>query len=180
MNLSHLFGRTVFLLLSCFHLYSCDLLQKHQDGETEIRELKKDWKKAEELMNVDREFAAYSRDSGMKKAYLEFLDEEAVMLRPNHQPLVGTYALDFVSQLNDKENEVTWQVRDGEVSSSNDLGFTYGIYTVTNKETKDTLQQGTYGMVWKKNKEGMWKVIFDNGNSGLGNEKDSAEEKQPE
>ncbi|RTL60164.1 MAG: hypothetical protein EKK37_04800 [Sphingobacteriales bacterium] len=173
MNLSLLFSRTGLIFLFSFLFYSCDLLQTHRD--TEIPAPKKKWNQVEELMNIDREFAAYSRDSGMKKAYLEFLDEEVVMLRPNHKPLVGTYALDFVSQLNDKENEVSWEVKDGLVSSSNDLGFTYGIYTVINKKTKDTLQQGTYGMVWKKNKEGMWKVAFDNGNSGLDNEKDSAE-----
>ncbi|MBI3720043.1 MAG: hypothetical protein HY252_15780 [Sphingobacteriales bacterium] len=172
------FGMAVLMLLTSFLFYSCDLLRKHNDADIETPPVKKNWKAAEELMNIDKEFAAYSRDSGLKKAYLEFLDEEAVMLRPNHYPLVGTYTLDFVSQLDDKDTEVSWEVKDGEVASSDDLGFTYGVYTVIQKESKDTVQRGTYAMVWKKNKEGLWKVVMDNGSPGVGDEKDTGRENQ--
>ena len=168
--------RFVFLITSLItgiiFFFSCGHLKKDAVDETQ-HVVKKNWKQVEELKDIDREFEAYSRDSGMRKGYLEFLDEEAILLRPNHHPLVAANALDFVSQLDENKYDISWQVQDGDVSSSNDLGFTYGVYTVVDKQSKDTLQRGTYGMVWKKNKKGMWKVMMDAGSPGLEEEADS-------
>ncbi|MGE5107372.1 MAG: YybH family protein [Sphingobacteriales bacterium] len=169
--------RFIFLLV-CFLtgstiIYSCRYFHKNEDVVTEPL-VKKNWKEIEELKNVDGEFSAYCRDSGMKKAFLEFLDDNGVLLRPNHYPMEGADALDFLSQFDDRDIEINWQPKDGDVSSSGDLGYTYGIYIVVNKKKRDTTQ-GTYVMVWKKQKSGTWKLVMDSGNNGLGEKKDTLE-----
>ena len=124
-----------------------------------------------ELMEVDRAFSNLSEAKGMKNAFIEFADSNAVLLRPNEMPIVGANAIDFLIQLNDSDFTLTWQPNNGVISSSGDLGFTYGIYAMKPK-SKDTTIYGTYTSIWKKQKDGKWKFILDSGNEGIGDHVD--------
>jgi ketosteroid isomerase-like protein len=62
---------------------------------------------------------------------------------------------------------LTWTPAKAEMAASGDLGYTYGnyVYTVKNKEGKLVANHGKYTSIWKKQKDGQWKVILDMGNS---------------
>jgi ketosteroid isomerase-like protein len=62
---------------------------------------------------------------------------------------------------------LTWTPVKAEMSASGDLGYTYGnyIYTVKNKDGKVVVNYGKYTSIWKKQKDGQWKVVVDMGNS---------------
>ena len=62
---------------------------------------------------------------------------------------------------------LTWTPIKAEMSASGDLGYTYGtyIYTVKNKNGKLVANYGKYTSIWKKQKDGRWKVVVDMGNS---------------
>ena len=62
---------------------------------------------------------------------------------------------------------LTWTPIKAEMASSGDLGYTYGnyIYTAKNKEGKTVTSYGKYTSIWKKQKDGQWKVVVDVGNS---------------
>jgi ketosteroid isomerase-like protein len=117
------------------------------------------------IIKADKSFSEMSRQSGMKKAFIEYIDNEGILLRPNHPPIAGADAIDFLSQLNDSTYTLTWEPSGGEIAESGDLGFTYGIYKL---EIEDTLLQGTYVSIWKKQKDGKWKFVLDSGNEGIG------------
>jgi ketosteroid isomerase-like protein len=53
------------------------------------------------------------------------------------------------------------------MAASGDLGYTYGNYILKskNKEGKVVASYGKYMSVWKKQKDGSWKVAVDMGNS---------------
>jgi ketosteroid isomerase-like protein len=119
----------------------------------------------EEIIKADEAFSEMSRKAGMKKAFIEFIDNEGILLRPNHPPIVGADAIDFLSQVNDSSYTLTWSPGGGEIASSADLGFTYGIYKL---EMKDTVLRGNYVSIWKKQKDGKWKFVLDSGNPGIG------------
>jgi ketosteroid isomerase-like protein len=53
------------------------------------------------------------------------------------------------------------------VANSGELGFTYGIYAMRPKD-KDTVIYGTYTSIWRKQKDGKWKLALDSGNQGIG------------
>ena len=59
---------------------------------------------------------------------------------------------------------LTWKPDGGEIATSGDLGFTYGIYKL---EMKDTVLKGTYVSIWKKQTDGKWKFVLDSGNEGI-------------
>jgi len=119
----------------------------------------------DEIIKADEAFSEMSRKSGMKKAFIEYIDNEGILLRPNHPPIAGADAIEFLSQVNDSSYTLTWVPRGGEMATSGNLGYTYGIYTL---EMKDTVLRGTYVSIWKKQKDGKWKFVLDSGNEGVG------------
>jgi ketosteroid isomerase-like protein len=62
---------------------------------------------------------------------------------------------------------LTWTPIKAEMAASGDLGYTYGnyVYTARNKDGKLVTNYGKYASIWKKQKDGQWKVVVDMGNS---------------
>ena len=62
---------------------------------------------------------------------------------------------------------LTWTPVKADMSASGNLGYTYGnyIYTAKNKEGRLVANYGKYTSIWKKQKDGQWKVVVDMGNS---------------
>jgi ketosteroid isomerase-like protein len=62
---------------------------------------------------------------------------------------------------------LTWTPVKADMAVSGDLGYTYGNYVFKskNKEGKIVSSYGKYMSVWKKQKDGSWKVVVDMGNS---------------
>ncbi len=146
--------KTVYILMACTFLFACT-----NDSQPE--------KLQQELMEADRAFSELSMEKGMNHAFESYIAEDGVMLRTESMPIVGKDAV--VSQLlqgDDSAITLTWEPADARVSKSNDLGYTYGVFTMKLKGT-DTLQQGTYVSVWVK-ENGAWKFALDTGNEGLG------------
>lgn len=116
-----------------------------------------------EIQQADIDFSNFSREHGMRKAFMEFIDDDGVLMRDNHMPIVGANAIDFITSINDSTITLAWEPLGGEMSVSGDLGYTYGVY-----ELKDSLniQKGTYVTIWKKQANGKWKFVLDSGNQG--------------
>jgi ketosteroid isomerase-like protein len=120
-----------------------------------------------ELMEVDRAFSKMSEEKGMKTAFIEYIDSNGVLLRPDQMPIVGANAIDYLIQLSDTGFILTWEPNNGDIAKSGELGYTYGIYAMQLK-SKDTVIYGTYTSIWKKEKNGKWKFVLDTGNEGVG------------
>lgn len=118
------------------------------------------------LFEVDLEFSKLSEEKGMQEAFLSYIDEEGVILRENSMPIKGRSTLsEIYKNSGPTKGILTWEPVDGLISTSGDLGYTYGTYTM---QMKDTSMYGTYVSIWKKNENGDWKFVLDTGNQGLG------------
>jgi ketosteroid isomerase-like protein len=117
-----------------------------------------------EIIKADEAFSNLSKKLGMKRAFIEYMDNDGVLLRPNHLPIIGANAIDFLSQVNDTSSILTWMPSGAEIAASGELGYTYGVY---NLELKDTILKGTYVSIWKKQGDNSWKFILDCGNEGI-------------
>jgi ketosteroid isomerase-like protein len=117
------------------------------------------------LMQADRAFSDLSKAKGMKAAFMQYMDSNGILLRPGYYPLVGEAARSFLQGQNEGGATLTWEPQAAEMARSGDLGYTYGLFTVT---AKDTTLQGTYISIWKKQKDGSWKFVLDTGNTGVG------------
>jgi ketosteroid isomerase-like protein len=62
---------------------------------------------------------------------------------------------------------LTWTPVKADMAASGDLGYTYGNYILKskNKDGQIVSHYGKYMSVWKKQKDGSWKVVVDMGNS---------------
>jgi ketosteroid isomerase-like protein len=121
------------------------------------------------LMNADNAFSNLSAEKGMKDAFLEYIDSNGVLLRPNVIPIAGADAVDYIIALKDEGYTMTWKPNDATVAASGELGYTYGSY-ILQPATKDTVFYGTYVSIWKKQDDGKWKFILQSANEGLGEE----------
>jgi ketosteroid isomerase-like protein len=117
----------------------------------------------EELMDMEKKFSDLCMRSGMKVAFLAFMDSTAVLLRPGHPPITGKAAAEFVGGTGIGPGVLSWMPVAADLSASGELGYTYGIYTVHDPSGDLT---GTYTTIWKKNAKGEWKFVLDTGNPG--------------
>jgi ketosteroid isomerase-like protein len=62
---------------------------------------------------------------------------------------------------------LTWTPVKAEMAASGDFGYTYGnyVFTAMNKDGNLVTENGKYTTIWKKQKDGSWRVILDMGNS---------------
>jgi ketosteroid isomerase-like protein len=151
-SLSLFFGALVLLLSSC--------LSNKKDASASIETEKR------ALLKVDREFSKMSETNGMKNAYLEYLDSNAVLLRPNSLPIIDADAVDYVIGLEDTGYTITWKPTSADVAASGELGYTYGMYEIA-IQAKDTTLLGTYVNIWKKQVDGKWKLMLQSNNEGV-------------
>lgn len=145
----------VLILFSCNNHKSKDINSQDASIDQKI-----------DLITTDRSFAIMSKQHGMRDAFIEYLDSNGVILRPNQLPIEGGDAIDYLIQQNDNNFILTWEPKRGEVAESGDLGYTYGIYAMSAK-VGDSTTYGTYTSVWKKQSDGKWKLLLHSWNEGL-------------
>jgi ketosteroid isomerase-like protein len=152
------------LLLTALFLASCNSDREHA-------------RMVNELLKVDREFSDLSLNSGSHSAFLAYIDDSCVLLRPNRNPVVGRQKIEEIFSKPDTSFTLTWRPLSADISNSGDLGYTYGIFTVTmdSPEGDKVTKEGTYVTIWKKDKDGNWKFVLDTGNQGLGQKNETTE-----
>jgi ketosteroid isomerase-like protein len=127
-------------------------------------------KLANELMEIDREFARQSVEKGSHQSFLMYIDDSCVLLRPNRLPVIGRQKIEEMYSKPDTSFTLNWKPLFADISESGDLGYTYGTYTVEmdSPEGKSVTMEGTYVTIWKKDKNGDWRFVLDTSNQGLG------------
>ncbi len=155
-------NKIVFFIITLLVFASCKL-KKNKSAKADDAFAKI------EMMNVDREFSRMSGEKGMKAAFIEYLDSNGVLLRPNRLPIAGAGAIDYLLEQNDADYTLTWEPRDGFIAQSGDLGYTFGVYALRPSQ-KDTIIYGTYVNIWKREKDGTWKYVLDTANEGIGDQ----------
>ncbi len=150
--LSLFFISIIICLTACFFPKKNDQLNTDKDKLT--------------LLKTDKDFANVSVEKGMKTAYMEFIDSNAVLLRPNSMPILDAEAVDYIIALKDTGYIVTWAPSNAVVAASGDLGYTYGTYEVSVGENEPSLL-GTYVSIWKKGADDKWKFVLQSNNEGV-------------
>ena len=122
---------------------------------------------AETLRQLEGEFMKAAAERG-STGYMSFYADDAVEV-PNGAPLItGKVNIGkTMGFLDDKTNHLTWTPVGADISASGDLGYTYGTYEFSSlgKDGKAVIDHGKYTSIWKKQKDGSWKVVLDMGNS---------------
>jgi ketosteroid isomerase-like protein len=122
---------------------------------------------AETLKRLEGEFMKAAADKG-SQGYMSYYADDAVEV-PNGAPLIqGKVEIaKGMGFLDDKNNQLVWTPVGADISSSGDLGYTYGNYEfhATDKAGHAVIEHGKYTSIWKRQKDGSWKVVLDMGNA---------------
>ncbi|MEW5901253.1 MAG: nuclear transport factor 2 family protein [Acidobacteriota bacterium] len=114
----------------------------------------------QKLIQAERDFAATSAAAGIREAFLSFLAPDAIVFRPKPMPGKPTY-----EQINSASPVLlSWEPIYAEASRAGDLGYTTGPYEVKERNSPNPPSgYGHYVSLWKKQPDGLWKVILDAG-----------------
>lgn len=100
-----------------------------------------------------------------------FYSPQGAMLAPNAPARKGKNILTkfIASSFTLPGYNIFWRCQKVEVARSGELGYTSGAYRMSyrNASGKKVSDRGKYLMVWKKQRTGEWKVLFDISNSDL-------------
>ncbi len=153
-------NKILSLLIALSILSSCNFFKKSPKSANKLIDEKI------KMMDADKAFSKLSEDEGMKSAFMEYIDSNGVLLRPNQLPIVGANAIDYLSMQLDTEYTLVWEPKGVGIAQSGDLGYTYGVYKMQPK-TIDSIMYGTYVSIWKKQNDGSWRFVLNSGNEGL-------------
>jgi ketosteroid isomerase-like protein len=121
---------------------------------------------AQTLRQLEADFMNAAATRGAE-GYMAYYADDAVELPNGTDALNGKAAIaKTMGFLNNKDNRLSWTPSYAELSGSGDLGYTYGTYEFRSrdKDGKPIVSYGKYTTIWKKQKDGAWKVILDMGN----------------
>ena len=118
----------------------------------------------EEVAKAEKDFAEMAAQKGIAEAFWFFADSNAVVKRGNDSLIKGKegirnfYPRDFY-----KSASVKWSPDFIDASANGDLAYTYGKYVWRSKDSSGTVNEiaGVFHTVWKKQKDGSWKYVWD-------------------
>lgn len=118
----------------------------------------------DEILKIDSLFASKSLEVGAKKAFEEFLLPSSIQLPDQVKAIFGAEMI--VNNFGDYDENfiLEWFPKDGEVSECKTMAWTWGIFYVRSKQELQVLRKGKYLNIWRKDKDGNWKVKVDMGN----------------
>jgi ketosteroid isomerase-like protein len=119
----------------------------------------------ESLLAVDGEFGAATTARGTA-GWLEYFDEETAIFPLGQPPITGLAAV-RAHYLENGPDGLRWTPLHAEASADGTLGHTWGtwIYSGKNKAGEAVTRTGRYLTVWRRQKDGRWKIAADIGNT---------------
>ncbi|MBI3653468.1 MAG: nuclear transport factor 2 family protein [Acidobacteria bacterium] len=114
----------------------------------------------DEVVEAERAFARASVAKGIRDSFIEFFADDGINFLPH-----PTNTKEAFSKRPAKPSpyRLDWHPITADVSQSGDLGYTTGPYTLVDTQTNKLIEQGYYFSIWKKQRDGQWKVIVDCG-----------------
>lgn len=119
------------------------------------------WK--EEVRAAEKAFNDMAQEKGLVEAFEYFAAEDGV-IRRSKKIIQGKTDIRTWYENDVRPNEtLTWSPTFIDVSKSGDLAYTYGDFTFTYYDTLGNEKQnkGIFHTVWKRQKDGSWKYVWD-------------------
>lgn len=112
----------------------------------------------DELFKSEKMFSDLSASKSLKSAYEKYTSGESRYIRDDNFPFKGKEISEFLESQKEMQ---TWETLGGLVSTSNDLGYTYGKITAWKDSEMKTPDHSLYYMRCWYNDNGTWKILID-------------------
>jgi ketosteroid isomerase-like protein len=115
----------------------------------------------EKMVNAERAFAKKALDTNIRDAFYENMDDEAILFRPT--PVNAKEY--FQGRPANPGPVLAWYPSYAELSGSGDLGWTMGPWAFRSAKDKAPEAFGHFATVWRRQQNGGYKVLMDEGHS---------------
>jgi len=116
------------------------------------------------MVDAERKFYQSGQEKGTRAAFLEFLADDAIIFRPG--PVNGKESW---NQRADTTLDLVWEPTFAAISRSADFGYDTGPSKWRSKKSEGNFTGfGHFISIWKKQKDGSWKVALDCGIEDVG------------
>ncbi len=143
--------QVIFIISLFFFCFGCH----HSKTEDELKK---------EIFQTEKAFERMTSERSIPEAFHFFADENAVIKRENDTLVIGKENIRiYYENKNLKNATVNWTPDFIEISKSGDIAYTYGKYTWSIKDADGNTEEfkGIFHTVWKKQKDGSWKYVWD-------------------
>jgi ketosteroid isomerase-like protein len=117
-----------------------------------------------QIVKTEKDFEKTVAEKGSAEGFYQFADSNAVIKREHDTLIIGKSNIkNYYSDPKYQNTTVTWSPDAVTVSDAGDMASTYGKYAWISKDStgKIQLSKGVFHTVWKKQKDGSWKYIWD-------------------
>ena len=117
-----------------------------------------------EIVKIEKDFEKLVAQKGLAEGFYQFADSNAVIKREHDTLIKGKNNIkNYYSNPKYQNATVTWSPDAVIVSDAGDMASSYGKYVWTFKDAsgKEQVLKGVFHTVWKKQKDGSWKYIWD-------------------
>jgi len=140
-------------MLCCLFYCACKI------GTSNFREEGK-----KQIARAEKDFEKMAAEKGIAEAFSYYADSSAVIRRRNDSLIKGREAIrNFYSDGYFKTATLKWSPDFIDVAEKGDMGYTFGKFTRLSKDSSGRVSEitGTFHTVWKKQKDGSWKYVWD-------------------
>lgn len=113
-----------------------------------------------EIIQAEKDFAQHAKEKGIADAFYTYADDSAV-IRRGPGVIKGKAAIKAFYEKQLSNGELQWSPDFADASGN--LGYTYGKFTFSSKDSTGKVNEvnGYFHTVWKKQKDGRWKFVWD-------------------
>src|SRR5947209_19917709 len=117
------------------------------------------------IATAEAEFQKARAEKGLEGWLSFFADDTADFVRGGPLTFTKEEMRKHLEKTFDPADQLTWTPLKIDVSKSGDLAYSLGNWQLKGKNAKgeEVTQTGKYITVWKKQKDGSWKVVADTG-----------------
>ena len=119
-------------------------------------------KAADEIAAADIAMSNLATKDGFYKALLAYADDSVKIMRPGKLPIMSKTEAETSWADKPVIKELTWKPVRVEAAVNGDMGYSFGYSTY---QGKDTVTYTNYCTIWRRQKDGSWKFVFDGGNN---------------
>lgn len=117
----------------------------------------------QEIIQTEAAFEQHAAQHGLAEAFYTYADESAVLHRRDSLVSGKAAILEFYKHSNLRNISLKWTPQFVDVARSGDLAYSYGPYSfnATDSTGKVISSKGIFHTVWKRQKDGSWKYVWD-------------------
>jgi ketosteroid isomerase-like protein len=110
------------------------------------------------LVQAEKDFSKLSVEKGIKDSFVSNFADDAIIFRPT--PVAGKKWYEGRPQV---QGVLSWQPVLSEIAASGELGYNTGPFEYREKAEAKPVGYGEFFSFWKKQPDGKWKVVLDQG-----------------